>query len=540
MSSVSEIVAEILGARAGKVFGLMGHGNAWLLDALERQGNGSIAVRHEAAAVAAPDAYHRVSRNLAVGTTTFGPGFTNTLTALAEAAQANTPLVLVTGGPPSTGPRRFDVDQVGLAAAIGVPTFTLDQDTAITQTRRAVSHALEHRMPVVLTIPYDRANATVTEIAGPWEPERTPPQPVTQAAIDELIGLLRSARRPLLLAGRGARDGVTEVIALAELLECDVATTAPSRGFFSGGGGVRDLGTCGGFAAAGAAREIHRADLVLALGAGLNHFTLSFGDAFDPAATVAQVDLAQLPTSSRVDHFLSGRVEDIAPRLLAGLRQTGYRAKRRPRTGADPLALPVGPELAADGRLDPRALMTRINEILPGQRVIATDGGHFLGWAASYLTLHAPDQLVLLGTAFQAIGLGFSAAVGVAAAVDKRQVAVLITGDGGALMGLADAESFIRVAHRGVIIICNDAAYGAEVHQYAAKGLDQAPMLIPEVDFAGVLAGFGARTAVIRRLSDLADFAAWIRAGETGTYVLDCRISREVVAPFLEEMARNL
>ncbi|WIM73473.1 thiamine pyrophosphate-binding protein [Corynebacterium suedekumii] len=69
----------------------MGNGNAWLIDALPTAGIAVVPVRHEAATVAAADAYGRASRRLAVATTTYGPGFTNALTPLAEAALARTP-----------------------------------------------------------------------------------------------------------------------------------------------------------------------------------------------------------------------------------------------------------------------------------------------------------------------------------------------------------------------------------------------------------------------------------------------------------------
>src|SRR5690606_14835925 len=82
-------------------FGLMGNGNAHLIEHLAQVGVPYTAVRHEAGTVAAADAYTRVSGRLAIATTTYGAGFTNTLTALAEAAQARTPMLVVVGDAPS-------------------------------------------------------------------------------------------------------------------------------------------------------------------------------------------------------------------------------------------------------------------------------------------------------------------------------------------------------------------------------------------------------------------------------------------------------
>jgi len=114
---------------------------------------------------------------------------------------------------------------------------------------------------------------------------------------------------------------------------------------------------------------------------------------------------------------------------------------------------------------------------------------------------------------------------------------VLVTGDGGGLMALADAESVLRrvqaTGGRCVIVVVNDAAYGAEIHQYAWQGVPEQAMLIPEVDFTAVLGAFGAQGSVVRTLEDLAVVEDWLASGEPGTWVLDCRVSRTVVAPFL-------
>lgn len=83
MSTVSAHVALTLAQHVDAVFGVMGNGNAWFLDALQRHtGTSYTAVRHEQGAVVAADAYHRASGRIAAATATYGAGFTNTLTAL--------------------------------------------------------------------------------------------------------------------------------------------------------------------------------------------------------------------------------------------------------------------------------------------------------------------------------------------------------------------------------------------------------------------------------------------------------------------------
>src|ERR1700712_2561876 len=164
MSSVSAHVAQTLAHHVDHVFGVMGNGNAYFLDALVRRtGIPFTALRHEAGGVVAADAYHRASGRLAAATATYGAGFTNTITALAEAAHADVPLVRVVGDDPTSGPRPWDVDQVALASAVGARTYTVGRSDAAATTAIAVKHALTYRVPTVLAIPYDVA----TREAGP-------------------------------------------------------------------------------------------------------------------------------------------------------------------------------------------------------------------------------------------------------------------------------------------------------------------------------------------------------------------------------------
>ena len=199
-----------------------------------------------------------------------------------------------------------------------------------------------------------------------------------------------------------------------------------------------------------------------------------------------------------------------------------------------------GDALAPDGRLDPRSAAARIAELLPAERVVVSDGGHFIGWANMYWPVASPDRMMMVGTAFQSIGLGFPSVPGAARARPDATI-VLTSGDGGGLMALADLESAVRVAGgRGLAVVWNDAAYGAEVNLYGLKGLAEEPMLIPQVDFAGVARGFGAEGVVVRTLEDLDRLAEWTRkpASDRPFLLLDLRISGSVIAPYQQEIIR--
>jgi thiamine pyrophosphate-dependent acetolactate synthase large subunit-like protein len=534
LGTVSARVALILQEHASDVFGVMGNGNAWFLDAVVTSTSMAYTpVRHEAAAVAAADAYFRASGRLAVATTTYGPGYTNAITPLVEAVQARIPLVLVTGDTPDPA-RAHDVDQGAMASAAGATYFRVNADDAEAVTAAASDYALAERTAVVLGIPYDIAAVA----ALPSEP--TPPAlagaplPVPNAAdVSAAASLLAGAARPLILAGRGAwlAGAQDAAAALADRLGALTTTSALAMGFFDG---ESALGISGGFATEVTAELVESADVVLVLGANLSPFTTRFGHAFAADAQVVQVDLAEGPTNPRVNSYLRGDAREVAEAIPAALPE-GDRARWRPAELADVRIRPAGEDLAPDGRLDPRSLLRRLDAILPADRVVVQDGGHFIGWAPTYLTIPAPDRLIMVGTAFQTIGLGLPSAVGAGRARPDSTI-VLCSGDGGTLMGLADLESVIRSVRHGVVLIFNDAAYGAEVHQYGVRGIDERPMLIPEVDFAGVAAALGATSAVVRTLNDLAVLEDWLARGDEGVFLADMRVSREVVAPYMDEV----
>ena len=543
MPTVSAQVALALAEHVDEVFGVMGNGNAYLLDAFERLAGVTVTpVRHEAGAVVAADVYHRASGGLAVATATYGAGFTNMLTALAESVQARIPMVVAVGDRPTTGARLWDVDQAALATAVGARTFTVTADDVAGVTSDAVGHALGHRVPVVLAIPYDLA----TREAAPSEPRvLTRPAAVIPDAgqIDALVELLASADRPYLLGGRGAWvAGAGEALGeIADLTGAITGTTALGRGLFARG--EFDLGVTGGFGAEDAMALVPRADVAVVFGAALNQFTTKFGELFGDETVVVQVDVADGPTNPRVDRFVRGDAALAAHAVAEGLRTRGA----APSGWRE--SLPIGPlkhyekgvGLAPDGRLDPRSVAERLAELLPEDRVVVTDGGHFLGWVNMFWPVAAPDRMVMAGTAYQSIGLGLPSVAGAARAKPESTI-VLATGDGGGLMALADLETAVRVAAgRGIAVVWNDAAYSAEVTLYGrVKGLSLEPMLIPEVDFAALGEAVGAEGVIVRAIEDLDRLASWAAepAATRRFLVLDCRISGEIVAPYQQEIIR--
>jgi len=584
MPSVSAHVALTLAQHIDAVFGVMGNGNAYFLDAIETQTNAVFtAVRHEQGAVVAADAHFRASGRIAAGTSTYGAGFTNTLTALAEAVQAHVPLVLVVGDEPTSGPRPWDVDQIALASAVGARTYTVGHADAAATTVIAIEHALTYRVPVVLAIPYDVASreaGPVPEAPLPRIPAPLAPRgEFAEGTLDEIAQALHRASRPFLLAGRGAwLAGAGAALGeLASLTGALTASSALGRGVFPD---TRfDLGVTGGFGADGAMELVRTADVAVVFGASLNQFTMRFGELFAPGTRVFQIDIAPAATHPHVGGFVRADARVAAEELVArvgslgsgaapesgsaehGLGAEAHRAETpivqhgesHPASDAVPAqpwretvdveaarAYDEGDELAPDGRLDPRSAARRIAELLPSDRVVVSDGGHFIGWANMYWPVEAPDRMMMVGTAFQSIGQGWPSVVG-AALARRESTVVLTSGDGGGLMAIADLESAVRAAAgRGIAVIWNDAAYGAEVNLYGLKGLAEGPMRIPEVDFAAFGAAVGAEGVVVKTLADLDRLATWTQedAATRRFLLLDLRISGDVIAPYQQEIIR--
>ncbi|AKV84964.1 thiamine pyrophosphate-binding protein [Microbacterium sp. CGR1] len=584
MPSVSAHVALTLAQHIDAVFGVMGNGNAYFLDAIETQTDAVFtAVRHEQGAVVAADAHFRASGRIAAGTSTYGAGFTNTLTALAEAVQAHVPLVLVVGDEPTSGPRPWDVDQIALASAVGARTYTVGHADAAATTVIAIEHALTYRVPVVLAIPYDVASreaGPVPEAPLPRIPAPLAPRgEFAEGTLDEIAQALHGASRPFLLAGRGAwLAGAGAALGeLASLTGALTASSALGRGVFPD---TRfDLGVTGGFGADGAMELVRTADVAVVFGASLNQFTMRFGELFAPGTRVFQIDIAPAATHPHVGGFVRADARVAAEELVArvgslgsgaapesgsaehGLGAEAHRTETptvqhgesHPASDAVPAqpwretvdveaarAYDEGDELAPDGRLDPRSAARRIAELLPSDRVVVSDGGHFIGWANMYWPVEAPDRMMMVGTAFQSIGQGWPSVVG-AALARRESTVVLTSGDGGGLMAIADLESAVRAAAgRGIAVIWNDAAYGAEVNLYGLKGLAEGPMRIPEVDFAAFGAAVGAEGVVVKTLADLDRLATWTQedAATRRFLLLDLRISGDVIAPYQQEIIR--
>ena len=545
MPSIAVTVARALAADGIAVaFGVVGAGNIMSVAGLTAAGVRYVPARHEGGAVTMADAYFRVAGEVAVATTTYGAGFANTVSALAEAVRHRSGLVLLCGDAPESGRRRFDVDQSAICAGAGAHVIRLRSDTdPAAAAREAVRYAHRYQHPVVLCLPFDLSGAPAPEPAGtsPVHAGGRPMLPAAPAAaIDAVASALAGAHRPLIIGGLGAwRSGAADVLGrLADRSGALLATTVMANGMFARH--PWSVGICGGFASPRAADLIGAADVVVAFGATLDRFTLRDDRLLHPGALLISVNVDGPPPVDRIDLDVTGDAATVAAGMLERWQLldapvSGWRAEVADDIAKLGWADEPYAEASATGRIDPRTLSIALATMLPEERTVVLDGGHFIAWPSMYWPVPDPSGFVFTGSAFQAIGMGFAGAAGAAAGRTDRTTVVAL-GDGGALMGLSELDTLIRTAGSAVVVVYDDGAYGYEVHMFGPVGADLATATFGETDFAGIARALGATAVTVRSVDDLAALRAWRDAGARGTLMLDCKVVRDVVADFLAEI----
>lgn len=543
---VAEAVGRALAAAGvDRVFGVVGSGNFHLTNGMVAAGSRFVAARHEGGAATMADAYARMSGTVAALTVHQGPGLTNALTGITEAAKSRTPLVVLAAE--ATEPRsNFHIDQEALAHAVGAVTarVTSAQD-AVEQACAAVRRALHERRTVLLNLPLEVQALDVpdgaTGLAAP-PGERAPVEPAA-ADTAALVELLQRSRRPVFVAGRGARTpgGRDALAELAERHGALLATSAVARGLFHGNPWSLDVS--GGFSSPLAAELIQEADLIVGWGCALNMWTMRHGRLIGPDTTVVQVDddASALGAHREVRLGVTGDVELTARRALdaGGGQRQGYRTADIAAAIAAQVRWRDVPyeDTGTRERIDPRTLSIALDDLLPAERVIGVDSGNFMGYPSMYLSV--PDHNGLCFTqAFQSIGLGLATAIGAALArPDRLPVAAL--GDGGALMSAVELDTVRRLGLPMVVVVYNDDAYGAEVHHFGPDGHPLDTVEFPPTDIAAVGRGYGFETVTVRTSADLKAVGDWVAGPRSAPLLIDAKVVSDRGAWWLEEAFRG-
>lgn len=503
-----EALARALADRHGVevVFGIIGEANMMLVDTFVRNGGRYINPPREDGAVLAAFGYAHSTGRIGVATVTHGPALANTTLALTEAARNRVPMLLIAGDTAADSRKSIqDIDQKALIEPTGAGFQQVrTHATAVEDLALAIRKAYAENRPVVLNVPID-----LQEKDTDYEPsfyvapprQRISPDP---EALDQALGILASARRPVIVAGRGAvRSGARDaLIALAERSGAGLATTLKAKGWF------RDqefnLGICGTLGSDLGQKVIASSDCIVAFGASLNQFTAA---AITPEARIIHVDdsPAQIGAWTKADAAVVGDARTVAEAMVEMLDAIDFKASgmRTPELASEIAAYHPRNEftdLTGEGTVDIRSFTIWLDEVLPPQRNLVTDIGRYVMAPLRFLHVPHPDRVVSpLG--FGAVGVGLGTAVGLAIAHPDAPTVVGI-GDGGFMMSLAEFNTAVRYGLDLIVVLYNDGSYSAEYHHFVKHDLDPGISLLEWPDFARVAQALGGAAVTVTSFDD--------------------------------------
>lgn len=518
MAKVSggRLVADALIARGAEhVFSVSGgHVNA-IYEHLEVEGSPTrvLTTRHEQAAVFMAEAWGRMTRRPGVALVTAGPGFTNALSGIANARLSNAPLLLVAGAVGLASEERLDLQDMHQLPVIS----PMVKAAFVCHTTERIPELLDLAWrtaasgrpgPVYLEIPVDVLGAEVDEARVRRLHTVPRSRPVDPAGVDAVLEALRSARRPVLIAGSGAwyADADKELVDFVEMSGVPTFTVSQGRGTLPdthrlcfesalpirpGAGPAADAG----------------ADLVILLGSRLSLFH-AFGDLFQPDAVVVQVDTepeeigrnrhVDLPVVSDVRAFLAACHDRLASEVLAdslpdrfapwvaSLRAARDEALAGAESERASDAVPIHPlRLAAE--LD--AFMDREDD------VVVADGGDTQVWMGMTRTVRAAGRYLDSGL-YGCLGVGLPYAH--AAKLRHPDARVLLaTGDGSVGFNFMEFETALRKGLPVVTVVFNDCGWGMIRHSQVlglGRSIDEGSELgrVPYHAMVEALGGFGA------------------------------------------------
>lgn len=523
------------------VFGYIAEENQNLMVSVDQAGISVVQTRHEQAATGMADGYARASGKLGVCIVGQGPGVAQTGTSLVTMSKKGSSVLLLV---PTPSPlehhalKRFRQTQY-LESTVGrvvtverVEGLADDLQLALRQARSG---------PVALQIPSDLLDGEIR--LSPYAPvdsrPAASPAGPPEDVLEEMAGVLLAVDRPpIILAGAGAvkADAKGELIKLAERTGSLLGTTIQANGYFFGH--PRNLGVVGSLGSDLATAIVSQAQCVLAVGCSLNPDT-TYGGGLLKEAKVIQIDASaeHIGAMTPVDlgvvgdarqiicalNMLLDRLE-LAPEQLPSSRKlwienTVERIATTPR-------LQDGPASEVPGRLDPRDVIRRLDQVLPDDRVAIIDGGHFMRWAVDGLTIRHPRDFLWTAD-FASIGQGLAVAAG--AALDRRaQHCVCIVGDGGFSMSIHELSTLSYYRIPITIIVWNDGTLGSEYHNLANEGQPVSLAVISNPEFAKVAAAFGARGLTVSRLEELDALPEMLEADDGLPLIVDIKINPDV------------
>lgn len=493
------------------LFGVIGDGNLFFVDSFMRlPGTHYVAAAGEAGVVLMALGYATAARTVGVATVTHGPALTNTMSALVEGVKGSLPMLLLCGDTATIDHENLqNIAQRDVVVASGAGFEQARSPATITEDFAcALRRSIVERRPVVLNIPVDFQWQEVEYAPIIVSMADTRAYVPMSADLEEAIGIIAAARGPLIVAGRGAasREAHAALVALGERAGAALATTLKAKDLFRGD--PFNVGIMGTLSTPVAVETILESDCILAFGASLNKWTTSAGT-FLRGKRLVQCNLepGEIGRYVRPTVGLVGDPPNMARILThwldeAEIEPSGFRTDTLRERLASYSAARDFEDLTTEQTMDIRAVLARLNEAVPANRLFVSDGGRFMSQAFKMIEVEGPEAYVF-GSHFGSIGFGLPYAIGAARAARDRPT-LLVIGDGGFMLGgLAEFNTAVRDGTDLIVVVCNDGGYGAEHVQFLNRNMDASLALFKWPDFAPVADALGGTGITVRGRSDL-------------------------------------
>jgi acetolactate synthase-1/2/3 large subunit len=534
----AEILCETL-TRLGvrHIFGYPGGAILPVYDALGKSKLHHVLVRHEQGATHMADGYARATGGVGVAMATSGPGATNMVTGIATAMLDSSPVVCITGQVSSKllGSDAFqEVDITGITMPITKFNVVVTKVEDIARTvREAFLIANSGRPgPVLVDITKDAQQASTEFDWEASEPKLTPKRVRVnhdQIEFDRAVELLNSAKRPIILAGRGIMlSGAMEVFdKFAHLGNIPVAMTLLGIGCFPANDPL-NLGMMGMHGEAWVNTAIQEADLLIAVGMRFDDRVT--GDLRTYARNARkihiEVDRSEINKNVKVDAAIIGDAGETLKNLLPHVQNRDHNVwlshiqeLKGDSAVRDIQALPDS------GHLFAAHVINDLWKVTNGSAIVVTDVGQHQMWEAQYYHHNEPRTLITSG-GLGTMGFALPAAIGAKFARPDAEVWV-VCGDGGFQMTMCELATIVQEKINIKIAIINNGFLGM-VRQWQEFFYDKRYVATPLVapDFAALANAFGIRG---ERISTRADVVPTIQsARETdGPVLLDFRVEQE-------------
>jgi acetolactate synthase-1/2/3 large subunit len=534
----AEILCETL-TRLGvrHIFGYPGGAILPVYDAIGRSKLHHILVRHEQGATHMADGYARASGGVGVAMATSGPGATNMVTGIATAMLDSSPVVCITGQVSSKllGSDAFqEVDITGITMPITKYNVVVSKVENIARTvREAFLIANSGRPgPVLVDITKDAQQASTEfdwEKSAPKLPPKRKRNNHDQAEFDRAVELLNSAKRPVILAGRGIMlSSAMQVFnRFVHSSDIPVAMTLLGIGCFPASDPL-NLGMMGMHGEAWVNTAIQEADLLIAVGMRFDDRVT--GDLRTYAKNARkihiEVDRAEINKNVKVDAAIVGDAGETLGNLLPHIqtRDHGAWLAHIKELRGDSAVRDIQ-SLPDSGHLYAAHVINDLWKVTKGNAIVVTDVGQHQMWEAQYYHHDAPRTLITSG-GLGTMGFALPAAVGAKFARPEDEVWVVV-GDGGFQMTMCELATIVQEKINVKIAIINNGYLGM-VRQWQEFFYDKhyvaTPMIAP--DFVALANSFGIRA---ERVSARGEVVPTIEsARETdGPVLIDFRVEQE-------------